>query len=132
MPTKRRLRMRQRAVQLGDSELSMLVSGFDMFGEFHDENAERALHQLWTIHGEHLCAEHVEIDCTTRPAAWWWFSAPEIIRVAFRQQHGKTQQRNILLRVGILKGKAAELARKKLDLQRKAAVPEVVFDLRDS
>lgn len=113
MPTKRRHKLREHNSERTREGIGMLVRGIDVFGDFTGAGDE--LGELWEVYGQEITERYVAIDGTTRPAGWWWFTAPQKIRIAWPGHPPlPTTQREILLEAKLLDAEAAKTAREKI------------------
>lgn len=109
----------------------MLECGRDFFGEFRGPEAEHELEEIWEAFGSEIVAQHVAQDSTTRPAAFFWWSAPRRIRLPLFSNYLITEQRQKLLEARVLEGEAARLAREKIEKCRASGVPVAAFDMHE-
>lgn len=118
MPTKRRHRLREHNSERVREAALVLSSGHDFFGEFRGPEGAEELRSIWEAYGEDITEQHVEQDPTTRPAAFFWFDAPQAIRLELFHNYLRTEQREKLLEARVLDRDAAKLARERIAAQR--------------
>ena len=118
MPTVRhRLTRSHNSERVREAAL-VLECGHDFFGDFRGPNDIVELQEIWEAYGGEIIAQHVSQDCTTRPAAFFWWSSPKKIRLEVFRTCLITEQRMRLLEARILSGEAAKTARERIEAQR--------------
>lgn len=113
MPTTRRRVTRCLNKERVHEAALVLESGHDFFGDFRAEGEAEELRDIWEAYAEEIIAQHIAQDPTTRPAAFFWWSAPKRIRLPLFHNYSITEQRMKLLEARVLDGAAAKLAREK-------------------
>lgn len=88
-----------------------------------------ALH--WKGSPRRSSAQHVAQDSTTRPAAFFWWSAPQKIRLEVFHTYLITEQRMTLLEARVFDGEAAKLARQKIEKWRASGRVMADYDLHE-
>lgn len=131
MPTTRRRIARAHNKERIHEAALVLECGHDFFGEFRGPEGEEELRSIWEGFAEEIIAQHVAQDSTTRPAAFFWWSSPQKIRLEVFHNYPITEQRMKLLEARVFDGEAAKLARQKIEKWRASGRVMADYDLHE-
>lgn len=131
MPTVRRREVRSHNKERVCEAALVLETGHDFFGEFPGPEGEAELRDIWEAYGEDILAQHVAQDPTTRPSGFFWFAAPQAIRLPLFHNYLITEQREKLLEARLIHGEVAKQARQLIEKSRASGVPIAAFDAHE-